>query len=142
MMVTATGRAGSGNDCWRTIHCPRLAHLDTRLLDGRSRDGNFRPRLRRNPTRQERNTIRELFMATAAEAADMLRVGRSGVYRLIVATQWESIKIGRSRRVSVASIGHVAAQSATVGGVDARTQPSGGSATPGQAEEAGDVLTA
>jgi excisionase family DNA binding protein len=30
-----------------------------------------------------------------AEATDMLRLGRSGVYRLIAAKQLESIKIGR-----------------------------------------------
>jgi hypothetical protein len=59
----------------------------------------------------------EPLMAAAAEPADTLRVGRSGGYRLIVATQWESIKIGRTQRVSVASIRHVAAQSATVDGL-------------------------
>ena len=47
--------------------------------------------------------------AHAAEAADMLGVSRSGVYRLIAAKQLETIKIGRSRRISVASIRHVAA---------------------------------
>jgi hypothetical protein len=72
----------------------------------------------------------------------MLRVGRSGGCRLITAAQWESIKIGRSQRVSVASTRHVAVQSATLEGVDARTQPPGGLATPGQAEETGDVLAA
>jgi hypothetical protein len=40
--------------------------------------------------------IMEPLMATAAEAIDMLRVGRSAVYRLIAARQRESIKIGRS----------------------------------------------
>jgi hypothetical protein len=52
------------------------------------------------------------LMATAAEATDMLRVGRSGVYRLIAASQRESINIGRPQRASVASIRHVLAQSA------------------------------
>ena len=47
--------------------------------------------------------IMEPLMATAAEATDMLRVGRSAVYRLIAARQRESIKIGRSQRASVAS---------------------------------------
>ena len=46
----------------------------------------------------------EPLMATAAEATDMLRVGRSAVYRLIAARQRESIKIGRPQRASVASI--------------------------------------
>jgi hypothetical protein len=54
------------------------------------------------------------LMATAAEAADMLRVGRSGVYRLIATGQRESIKIGRPQHTSVASIPHVAAQSAAL----------------------------
>lgn len=58
--------------------------------------------------------IMEPLMATAAEATDMLRVGRSGVYRLIAGSQRESIKVCRSRRVSVASIPHVAAQSAAL----------------------------
>ena len=39
--------------------------------------------------------IMEPLMATAAEASDMLRVGRSAVYRLIAARQRESVKIGR-----------------------------------------------
>ena len=50
----------------------------------------------------------EPLMATAAEATDMLRVGRSAVYRR------ESIKIGRPQRASVDSIRHVAAQSAAL----------------------------
>jgi hypothetical protein len=68
----------------------------------------------------------------AAEAADMLRVGRRGGCALITAAQWESIKIGRSQRVSVASTRHVAAQSAALEGVDARTQPPGGLGTLGR----------
>jgi hypothetical protein len=39
----------------------------------------------------------------------MLRVGRSGGCTLIKAARWESIKIGRSQRLSVASTRHVAA---------------------------------
>jgi len=46
-------------------------------------------------------------MATAAEAADMLRVGRSAVYQLITARQRESIKIGaRSAHRSPRSAPH------------------------------------
>ena len=89
-------------------------HPGTTLLRDRSRNGNPDPRLRRNRTRQERNMIMEPLMATAAEATDMLRVGSSGVYRLIAASQRESIKIGRPQRASVASIPHVAAQSAAL----------------------------
>jgi hypothetical protein len=48
-------------------------------------------------------------MATAAEATDMLRVGHSGVYRLIAASQRKSINIGRPQRASVASIRQVGA---------------------------------
>ena len=55
--------------------------------------------------------IMEPLMATAAEATDMVRLGRSAVYRLIAARQRESIKIGRSQRASVASIRHVVARS-------------------------------
>jgi hypothetical protein len=65
-------------------------------------------------TRQERNIIMEPLIATAAEATDMVRVGRSAVYRLIAARRQELIKIGRPQRASVASIPHVAAQSAAL----------------------------
>ena len=84
----------------------------------------------------------ELLMATAAEAADMLGVSRSSVYGLIAAKPLGSIKIGRSRRVSVASIRHVTAASAVVELVEARTERSGESATPEESEEVGDVLSA
>jgi hypothetical protein len=47
--------------------------------------------------------IMEPLMAAAAEATDMLRVGRSRMSQLIAARQRESIKIGRSQRASVAS---------------------------------------
>jgi hypothetical protein len=56
-------------------------------------------------------------LMAAAEPTDMLRVGRSGGYRLTAAMQRESIKIGRSQRASLASIRHVAAQSAAVDGL-------------------------
>ena len=55
--------------------------------------------------------IMEPLMATAAEATDMVRLGRSAVYQLITARQRESIKIGRSQRASVASTTPIAAQS-------------------------------
>jgi excisionase family DNA binding protein len=96
----------------------------------------------RNPTGQERNTIMELLMATAAEAADMLGVSCSSLYRLIAAKPLESIKIGRSRRVSVLSIRHVAAASAGVELVEPRTARSGELATPEESEEVGDVFSA
>jgi excisionase family DNA binding protein len=92
--------------------------------------------------RQERNTIMEPLMATAAEAADMLGVSCSSVYRLIAAKQLETIKIGRSRHISVASTRHVAAESAGVELVEPRTERSGESATPEESEEVGDVLPA
>ena len=57
----------------------------------------------------------EPLMAAAADPTDMLRAGRSGGYRLTAAMQRESIKIGRSQRVSFAASHHVAAQSAAVG---------------------------
>jgi hypothetical protein len=70
-------------------------------------------RRRRNATRQERNTIMKPLMATATEATDMLRVGRS-TCRLIAARQRESIKIGRPQRASVPSIRQLAAKSAAL----------------------------
>jgi hypothetical protein len=131
MILTAAGRAGGGGVCRRTIHCPRLAHLDTRLLRGRSRDGDFPSRPAEEPDQSGKEHDHGTAHGHAAEAADMLRVSRSGGCRLITAAQWESIKIGRSQRISVASTRHVAAQSVALEGVDARTQPPGGLATPG-----------
>jgi hypothetical protein len=79
----------------------------------------------------------EPLMAAAAEPTDMLRVGRSGGYRLTAAMR---------DRPLAARIGRLdpPCRSPECGGgrVDARTQPSGEPATPGQAEEAGDVLAA
>ena len=46
----------------------------------------------------------ERLLLTIGEAAEMLGVGRSQVYRLISDGQLTSVKIGRSRRVSVAAI--------------------------------------
>ena len=83
----------------------------------------------------------ELLMATAAEAADILRAS-SWVYRLIPAKPLESIKGGRSRRISVASIHNVAAERAGAELVEASTERSDESATPGKAQEVGDVLSA
>ena len=72
----------------------------------------------------------------------MLGVSCSSVYGLIAAKPLGSIKIGRSRRVSVASIRHVTAASAGVELVEPRTERSGESATPEESEEVGDVLSA
>ena len=81
-------------------------------------------------------------MTHAAEAADMLGVGSSGVFRLLAARQLETIKIGRSRHISVASMHHVAAPATAAEAVEARTERSGESVTPEHAEGAGDVLSA
>lgn len=70
----------------------------------------------------------------AAEAPDMLRVSHSWMYRLIATKQLETIKIGRSRHISVASIRHVAAESAAAEAVEARTERSGESVTPEESE--------
>ena len=45
----------------------------------------------------------EKLLLTVREAADVLSVSRSRVYGLICAEQLDSVKIGRSRRVSLAS---------------------------------------
>jgi hypothetical protein len=80
-------------------------------------------------------------LVTHAEAADMLGVGRNGVFRL-AAKLLEAIKIGRSRHMSADWIRHVAAQGAAAEAVAARTERSGESVTPEHAEEVGDVLSA
>ena len=50
----------------------------------------------------------ERLLLTVREAADMLSVSRSRVYELIYAEQLDLVKIGRSRRVSVASVQRLA----------------------------------
>jgi hypothetical protein len=84
----------------------------------------------------------EPLVTHAAKAADMLGVDRSDVFRVIAAKLLETIKIRRSRYITVASIRHVAAQSAAAEAVEARTEQSGESVTPEHAEEVGDVLSA
>jgi hypothetical protein len=83
--------------------------------------------------------IMEPLMATAAEATDMLRVGRSAVYRLIAARQRESIKIGRPQPASVASICHAAGHGAAL---KVKTRRPGDSPTSEHLEEVGDVVAA
>ena len=50
----------------------------------------------------------EKLLLTVWEAADVLSVSRSRVYELIYAEQLDSVKIGRSRRVSLASVRRLA----------------------------------
>jgi excisionase family DNA binding protein len=46
----------------------------------------------------------EKLLLTVRETADVLSVSRSRVYELIYAEQLDSVKIGRSRRVSLVSV--------------------------------------
>ena len=46
----------------------------------------------------------EKLLLTVGETADVLSVSRSRVYELIYAEQLDSVKIGRSRRVSIVSV--------------------------------------
>jgi excisionase family DNA binding protein len=50
----------------------------------------------------------EKLLLTVWEAADVLAVSRSRAYELLYADQLDSVKIGRSRRVSIASVGRLA----------------------------------
>ena len=50
----------------------------------------------------------EKLLLTVREAADVLSVSRSRAYELIYAEQLDSVKIGRSRRVSLASVRRLA----------------------------------
>ncbi len=45
----------------------------------------------------------EPLLLTIEEAARVLRVGRSTVYELLASNALEAVKIGRSRRVTLAS---------------------------------------
>jgi excisionase family DNA binding protein len=51
----------------------------------------------------------ERLMVTPAEAAELLGVSRRAVYELVGAKLLESIKVGRCRRVWMASIERLAA---------------------------------
>ena len=46
----------------------------------------------------------EKMLLTVWEAADVLSVSRSRVYELLYPAQLDSVKIGRSRRVALASV--------------------------------------
>jgi hypothetical protein len=70
----------------------------------------------------------------------MLRVGRRGGRTLIKAARWESIKIGRSQRLSVASTRHVAARSAALGALTRGHPATRRLGNTRQVEETGDVL--
>ena len=50
----------------------------------------------------------EKLLLTVREAADVLSVSRSRVYELLYAEQLDSVKIGRSRRVALASVRRLA----------------------------------
>jgi excisionase family DNA binding protein len=50
----------------------------------------------------------EKLLLTVREAAEVLSVSRSQEYELIYAEQLDSVKIGRSRRVSLASVQRLA----------------------------------
>jgi hypothetical protein len=88
------------------------------------------------PTRQERNTIMELPMAAGTEATDMVRVGRSGVYRLIAAGEDQDRP---PQRPSVAPIRHLAGHGAAL---KVKMQRPGESPTSEHSGQVGDVLAA
>jgi excisionase family DNA binding protein len=50
----------------------------------------------------------EKLLLTVRKAADVLRVSRSRVYELLYAEQLDSVKIGQSRRVALASVRRLA----------------------------------
>jgi hypothetical protein len=78
----------------------------------------------------------ELVMAAGAKATDMVRVGRSGVYRLIAA----GVDQDRPpRRPSVAPIRHFAGNGAAL---KVKMQRPGESPTSEHSEVVGDVLAA
>ena len=56
------------------------------------------------PTTNGRKMIMERMLFTVRETAEMLGVSRNRVYELINSEQLASIKLGRSRRISIASI--------------------------------------
>jgi excisionase family DNA binding protein len=76
------------------------------LSTGRSLIGPSRGQCGQLKHQYKAETI-ELLL-TVWEAADVLSVSRSRVYELIYAEQLDSVKIGRSRRVSLASVRRLA----------------------------------
>jgi excisionase family DNA binding protein len=74
------------------------------LLTAGTETKSSQPGEAESPTNLEGRMIMEKLLLTIGEASEMLGVGRSQVYRLISDGQLTSVKIGRSRRVSVAAI--------------------------------------
>ena len=68
----------------------------------------------------------EKLLLTVREAADVLSVSRSRVYELIYAEQLDSVKIGRSRRVSLASVRRLAEGPSAAAEVHHARYPGGG----------------
>ena len=73
-------------------------------LTGRSggQCGQLRHQCKAGDDRMEKSLL------TVWEAADVLRVSRSRVYELLYAEQLDLVKIGRSRRVALASVRRLA----------------------------------
>ena len=129
--MAATGRAGSGSVCWRTVDCPQLEHRDTRLVRDRSRDGDFRIRLWSSPAQEKRNTIMNWSWPRRRGG----RHAEGGPQRRVHADQSRAVGVDQDRPLA-APIGRLDAPRRSpecgAGGVDARTQPPGGLATLGR----------
>jgi len=103
-----TDKPGRNDFCgvWRTA---KVLLYSLGLSTGR--EPHWHPRRTVWPTEasgQAGDDGMEKLLLTVREAADVLSVSRSRVYELIYAEQLDSVKIGRSRRVSQASVRRLA----------------------------------
>jgi excisionase family DNA binding protein len=101
-----------GNNFWRVWSTAQVLVYSPGLSTGRSligtsggQCGQLKHQYQAGDDRMDRM---ERLLLTVREAADVPSVSRSRVYELLYAEQLVSVKIGRSRRVSLASVRRLA----------------------------------
>lgn len=63
-----------------------------------------------NPHESVPNVVPPPLLVTVRQAADMLGIGRTKLYELILANEIPSVTIGRARRISVVAIANFVAR--------------------------------
>ena len=105
-MVTAKPVGDNFCGVWRTaqvlLHSPGLSTGRSLIGTSGGQCGQLKHQYKAGDDRMEK------LLLTVWEAADVLSVSRSRGYELLYAEQLDSVKIGRSQRVSLASVGRLA----------------------------------